>query len=110
MVVTQVQDYIAAGQFRGGEQLIDPQQVTRSGTILVTLEPLYEGGLAGVTPGSSCIANAYSSNHERLASEEIGAMRRFVLHAVDAVAVVHAMILRIQALILPIQTLVFSGH
>jgi multidrug resistance efflux pump len=29
MVVTDVQDYIAAGQFRGGEQLIDPQQVTR---------------------------------------------------------------------------------
>ena len=27
MVVTGVQDFIAAGQFRGGEQLIDPQQV-----------------------------------------------------------------------------------
>src|SRR5205814_7995814 len=34
MVVTGVQDYIAAGQFRGGEQLIDPQQVTRPGTLL----------------------------------------------------------------------------
>ena len=52
MVVTQVQDFIAAGQFRGGEQLIDPQQVVRPGTILVFLEPLYEGGLDGVTPGS----------------------------------------------------------
>ena len=49
MVVTDVQDFIAAGQFRGGEQLIDPQQVTRPGTILVFLEPLYEGGLDGVT-------------------------------------------------------------
>jgi hypothetical protein len=29
---------------------------------------------------------------------------------VDAVWLVHAMILRIQALVLPIQTLVFSGH
>ena len=29
MVVTGVQDYIAAGQFRGGEQLIDAQQVGR---------------------------------------------------------------------------------
>ena len=29
-----VQDYIAAGQFRGGEQLIDAQQVTRPGTLL----------------------------------------------------------------------------
>src|SRR6201989_3566898 len=45
MVVTSVQDYIAAGQFRGGEQLIDPQQVARPGTLLVFLEPLYAGGL-----------------------------------------------------------------
>ncbi len=72
MVVTGVQDYIAAGQFRGGEQLIDAQQVTRPGTILVFLEPLYEGGLDGVTPGSSCIANAYTSNHELIASGNIG--------------------------------------
>src|SRR5918993_1742723 len=110
MVVTQVQDFIAAGQFRGGEQLIDPQQVTRPGTILVFLEPLYPGGLDGVTPGSSCIANAYSSNHDKLESKDISAVRRFVLHAVDAVGLVHAMILRIQALVLPIKTLVFSGH
>ena len=60
MVVTGVQDFIAAGQIRSGEQLFDPQQVTRPGTILVFLEPLYEGGLDGVSPGSSCIANAYT--------------------------------------------------
>ena len=110
MVVTGVQDFIAAGQFRGGEQLVDPQQVTRPGTILVFLEPLYAGGLDGVTPGSSCIANAYSSNHDLLQSKDIGSVKRFVLHAVDAVGLVHAMILRIQALVLPIKTLVFSGH
>ena len=68
MVVTGVQDFIAAGQFRGGEQLIDAQQVVRPGTILVFLEPLYAGGLDGVTPGSSCIANAYTSNHDLIAS------------------------------------------
>ena len=109
MVVTEVQDFIAAGQFRGGEQLIDAQQVVQPGTILVILEPLYEGGLDDVTPGSSCIANAYTSNHDLLASKDIGT-RRFALHAVDAVGLVHAMILRIQALLLPIKTLVFSGH
>src|SRR5687767_859585 len=102
MVVTSVQDYIAAGQFRGGEQLVDPQQVTRPGTILVFLEPLYEGGLDGVLPGSSCIANAYTSNHDVIASKDISTTRRIVLHAVDAVGLVHAMILRIQALVLPI--------
>jgi multidrug resistance efflux pump len=110
MVVTQVQDYIAAGQFRGGEQLVDPQQVMRPGTILVFLEPLYEGGLEGVTPGSSCIANAYTSNHDLIDSGQVSATRGLVLHAVDAVGLVHAMILRIQALVLPIQTLVFGGH
>jgi multidrug resistance efflux pump len=110
MVVTGVQDYIAAGQFRGGEQLIDPQQVTRPGTLLVFLEPLYQGGLDDITPGSSCIANAYSSNHDLIASGDIGAMRRVVLHTVDALALVHALILRLQALVLPFKTLVFSGH
>ena len=110
MVVTGVQDYIAAGQFRGGEQLVDAQQIKQPGTILTTLEPLYEGGLDGVTPGSSCIANAYSSNHELLASKNVGFFRSIGLHVVDTVAVVHAMLLRIQALLLPIQTLVFGGH
>ena len=110
MVVVQVQDYIAAGQFRGGEQLLEAQTVARPGTILAFLEPLYEGGLEGVTPGSSCIANAYTSNHELLASKDIGFFRRIGLHLVDTVGIVHAMLLRIQALLLPIQTLVFSGH
>jgi multidrug resistance efflux pump len=110
MVVTAVQDAIAAGQFRGGEQLIDVRQTAKPGTIFVVLEPLYPGGLEGVTPGSSCIANAYTSNHELLASKDIGTLRRFGLHAVDAVGLVHAMLLRIQALLLPIRELVFSGH
>jgi multidrug resistance efflux pump len=109
MVVTGVQDYIAAGQVRSGEQLIDVQQVVRPGSILVYLEPLYEGGLDGVTPGSSCIANAYTSSHDLIALGKVGAIRSFVLHAVDAVGLVHALILRIQALVYPIQTLVFSG-
>ena len=110
MVVTDVQEFIAAGQFRGGEQLIDPQQVTRPGTLLTYLEPLYPGGLDGVTPGSSCIANAYSSNHDLIASKETGFFRGIVLHAVDALGLVHAIILRLQALILPFKILVFSGH
>jgi multidrug resistance efflux pump len=110
MVVTGVQDFIAAGQVRSGEQLIDAQQVVRPGSILVTLEPLYEGGLSGVTPGSSCIANAYSSNHDLIESGRIGTVHSLALHGVDAVGLVHAMILRMQAIVLPIQTLVFAGH
>lgn len=110
MVVTGVQDFIAAGQFRGGEQLIDPQAVTRPGTLLVYLEPLYEGGLDGVTPGSTCIANAYSNNHDVIVAPGTGTLKAFALHAVDATAIVHAMLLRVQALVMPIQTLVLTGH
>jgi multidrug resistance efflux pump len=109
MVVTSVQDYIAAGQFRGGELLVEAQQVQAPGTILAFLEPLYKGGLDGVTPGSSCLVNAYTSNHDRIDSKETGAFKKIVLHAVDAVGIVHAMLLRIQALLLPIKTLVLSG-
>jgi hypothetical protein len=110
MVVIQVQDYIAAGQVRGGDQLLDAQQLTRPGTLLVFLEPLFEGGLDGVTPGSSCVANAYSSNHEKLASPNLGFGQRLALHAVDTLGIVHAAILRIQTIMLPIQTLVLGGH
>ncbi len=110
MVVTGVQDYIASGQVRAGEQLLDAQQATRPGTLLVFLEPLYEGGLDGVTPGSNCIANAYTNNHDRLEKEELGILTRLYLHMVDVVGVVHAIILRAQALLFPIKTLVFGGH
>jgi multidrug resistance efflux pump len=110
MVVTGVQDYIAAGQFRGGEQLLEATQVTKPGTLLVFLEPLYKGGLDDVTPGSSCIANAYSNNHDIIVAKDTGTLRGIALHVVDALALVHALILRLQALVLPFQTLVFSGH
>jgi multidrug resistance efflux pump len=109
MVVTGVQDFIAAGQFRGGEQLIDAS-AAKPGTILVFLEPLEKDGLANVTAGSSCIVNAYTSNHEVISSKDTGALKGFALHAIDTVGLVHAMLLRIQALLLPIQTLVLSGH
>jgi len=105
-----VQDYIAAGQFRGGEQLVEAQQVAKPGTLLAFLEPLYKGGLDGVTPGSSCIANAYSNNHDIIVAKDTGALKAVALHVVDALGLVHALILRLQALVLPFQTLVFGGH
>lgn len=110
LVVTGVQDYIAAGQFRSGEQLVDPQSLRQPGTILVFLEPLYKGGLEGVTPGSSCIVNAYTSNHDLITDPRTGALKGFALHVVDATGLVHALLLRIQALLLPVKTLVLGGH
>ncbi|MCS3927916.1 multidrug resistance efflux pump [Bradyrhizobium elkanii] len=110
MVITTVQDYIAAGQFQGGQQLLEAQNAVKPGTILVFLEPLYKGGLEGVTPGSSCIVNAYTSNHEEISAKDTPTSRKIALHVVDGVGLVHALLLRIQALLLPIQTLVLSGH
>ena len=110
MVVTRVQDYIAAGQVQAADRLIDAQQVTQPGTITVFLEPIYKGGLDGVAPGSSCIANAYTNNHELLARGDIGLGSWVYAHVVDAVSIVHAMILRIHALLAPIQILVLGGH
>lgn len=110
MVVTRVQDYIAAGQFRTSDRLVDLQQMSQPGTITVFLEPMYAGGLDGVLPGSSCFANAYSNNHELLQSSDIGFGTWLYLHMVDTVSVVHAIMLRLQALRLPITLLVLSGH
>ncbi|RWB98909.1 MAG: HlyD family secretion protein [Mesorhizobium sp.] len=110
MVVTEVQDLIATGQVRASDQLIDAQQVVRPGTITVFLEPLFQGGFEGVPPGSSCIANAYTNNHDRLSEEGLSTSKWLFFHVIDTVGVVHAVILRIQALLLPVQTLVLSGH
>ena len=43
-------------------------------------------------------------------AKDTGTMHGFALHALDALALVHALILRLQALVLPFKTLVFSGH
>ncbi len=110
MVVTEVQDVIAGGQVRASDQLVDVQQLSRPGTITATLEPLYENGFGNVPPGSNCIANAYTSNHEELAAGTAGPLRSAFLHAVDATGLVHAVILRIQAIMMPVQVLVLGGH
>ncbi|MDR6668956.1 biotin/lipoyl-binding protein [Rhizobium sp. 1399] len=110
LVVTEVQDVIAAGQLRPTDQLIDVQQLARPGTLTVFLQPLFPGGLDDVPPGSNCIANAYTNNHDALADPNIGTLKWIGLHVIDTVGVVHAMILRMQALLLPVQTLVLTGH
>ena len=110
LVVTDVQDVIASGQVRASDQLIDVTQISQPGTLTVVLEPLYPGVLEDIPPGSSCIANAYTNSHDELESPDISTARWAYLHVVDAVGLVHAMILRMQALMLPVQTLVLGGH
>jgi multidrug resistance efflux pump len=110
VVVTEVQDVIANGQVRPTDRLFDVQEFAQSGTITALLEPLYAGQLAALPQGASCIANVYTSNHERLSSGDVGMLQRIGLHLIDTVGVVHAMLLRMQALLLPVKTLVLSGH
>ncbi|MGI9313815.1 MAG: HlyD family secretion protein [Halieaceae bacterium] len=110
MIVTRVQPVVAAGQLKPSDVLLDAQQRARPGTLTVVMEPLYEGGLSDVMPGSKCIANAYTSNHELLEEGDLGFGETLFLHMVDTVGVIHAIILRMQALLMPVQMLVFGGH
>ncbi|MEM7693311.1 MAG: HlyD family secretion protein [Pseudomonadota bacterium] len=109
MVVVAVQDVIAGGQIRPGDQLADVQNAGAPGTILVSLEPLYSNGLDGVPPGSRCVANAYTTTHEALQGD-VGLLRAIGLHAVEATGAVHAAILRIHTILFPVEALVISGH
>jgi len=110
LVVTRVQDVIAAGQIQQTNQLTDLQKIGPPGSVTAFLDPLYPGVLDDVPPGSSCIANVYSNNHEQIESKDTGTLKRIYLHIVDTVALVHALILRMQAILLPVKVLVFGGH
>jgi hypothetical protein len=109
-VVTEVQPVIASGQVKPTDTLIDVQQMGRPGSITVIMEPLYAGQLDSLPQGGNCIANLYTNNHEALQDPDIGFWRSLGLHAIDTVGLVHAIILRLQALVIPFQALVFSGH
>lgn len=110
MVIVGVQDVISSGQFRPSDQLIDPTNNHRAGGITVSMEPLYEGGIDHLPPGSTCIVNAYTSNHDKLEDPNLSTGRRIFLHVIDTIGVVHAAGLRLRMLLLPVTTLVFSGH
>lgn len=110
MVIVDVQDVIAAGQIRPSDRLVDVQPQAAAGSIVAFLEPIYPGQTDDIPPGSRCTANAYTSNHARLQEDtSLGAFHRVFLHVVDTVGVIHAAGLRIRALLLPLQTLVFAG-
>jgi multidrug resistance efflux pump len=110
MVVSHVFEVIPSGQLRPSDTLIDAQDRARPGTLGVLMQPLYPNGMDGVIPGTKCIANAYSNHHALLASGQVSGMEAVFLHVVDTVGLVHAIILRIQALMLPVKSLVFGGH
>lgn len=109
MRVVDVQDAIAAGQFRPSDDLLDVADRVRNGTLTVRMAPLFEGHADAIPPGSLCVANAYTVNHDRLDDPDLGGVQRLWLHTVDTVGIMHAVILRMQVFLLPVRTLVFSG-
>jgi multidrug resistance efflux pump len=110
MVVTDVQDVISTGQFRPSDQLLDPlERQGRPGSLTVRLEPLFEGQADAIPPGSACVANAYTSFHDRLDDPDLGFWTRLGLHGVETVGIVHAILLRSQTLLLPVRSLVLTG-
>jgi multidrug resistance efflux pump len=110
MVIVDVQDVIASGQLRPSDQLVDAPSTSAPGSIVAFLEPIYPGQTDDIPPGSRCLANAYTSNHDRLDDPDLGIGQRMFLHVVDTVGLIHAAGLRLRAILMPLQTLVFTGH
>ncbi|MDV7142873.1 biotin/lipoyl-binding protein [Tropicimonas sp. TH_r6] len=108
--VQAVPTVLAAGQFRPTDQLIDVQDRARPATVPVLVEEVFEGSTDRIAPGSKCILNLYTDNHDKLENEEVGFWEGLYLHMVDTVGLVHALILRIQTMMLPINGLVLTGH
>ena len=82
MVVTNVQDYIAAGQFRGGEQLIEAQQLRVRVPFSFHGADL-QGRARGRDTWQQSHRDAYTSNHELISSGKIGSFKSVALHVVD---------------------------
>lgn len=109
MVITEFQEVISSGQLRQSDILVDAGNVTQPGTVLVYMEPMFKGGTDGILPGSTCFANAYSNHHEQLTEPGISTQRWLALEVIDTVGLVHAILLRLQVMIVPVTSLVFSG-
>lgn len=111
MVIVDVQDVIATGQFRPSDRLFDIQQLPPPGSVTAYMEPLYEGLTDDIPPGSRCVAVAYTSFHHELETDDtLGFGRRAFYHMVETIGVVHAAGLRLRSIMMPYSQLVFSGH
>lgn len=109
MVVTEIQGAIAGGLLRPSDQLIDIRDRARPGTGMAVMEPLFDGHAEAVLPGSTCLGVAYTSRAREIAAGEITGLRAFVTALVDGMGIANAFVLRIQAILLPVKVLVFTG-
>jgi len=108
MRVTAVQETIATGQIRPTDQIVDLQERVVPGTVLAFLEPLFEVNRAAeIPPGSTCLGVAYSDHSQRIASGEITGLGATLYPIVDMMGFAGAIVIRAQAILLPIRTIVF---
>ncbi len=108
MVVDDVQGAIAAGQFRPGDALLDQQDRARPGTVTAFLAPIFPEHLDSIPPGSACVGVAYTSRAKEIDAGEITGLPAFVAKIVDGMGIANAIVLRAQAILLPVKTLVFN--
>ena len=108
MVVTEIQGAISTGQLRPSDQLIDLQDRARPGTIMVVLEPVFAGHTDAIPPGSTCVGVAYTSRAAEMEAGEITGFSALIATIVDGMGIANAIVIRAQALMLPIRILVFS--
>ncbi|NOD75663.1 MULTISPECIES: HlyD family secretion protein [unclassified Ruegeria] len=108
MVVDDVQDAIAAGQFRPGDALLDQQDRARPGTVTAFLAPVFPQHLESIPPGSACVGVAYTSRAKEIDAGEITGLSAFIARIVDGMGIANAIVLRAQAILLPVKTLVFN--
>ncbi|MCA0928287.1 HlyD family secretion protein [Ruegeria profundi] len=108
MVVDEVQGAIAAGQFRPGDTLVDQQDRARPGTVTAFLAPVFPAHLDQIPPGSACVGVAYSNRSQQLKSGEITGFSAFLTRIVDGMGIANAIVLRAQAILLPVKSLVFN--
>ncbi len=107
MLITDIQDAITTGQLRPTDQLIDVQDRLRAGTVMVMLEPIFKGHANAIPRGSNCTGVAYTSHAKQIAAGEISGLSAFALRLVDSMGIANAIVIRAQALLLPIRAIVF---
>ncbi|MEP1931358.1 MAG: biotin/lipoyl-binding protein [Hoeflea sp.] len=108
MVIDEVQEAIAAGQFRPGDALLDQQDRARPGTVTALLKPVFPKHLEGVPLGSACAGVAYSNRAEKIETGAISGISAVVARIVDGMGIANAIVVRVQAILLPVKALVFS--
>ena len=93
---------------QGSADVLERVELEKGKSVVLATD--FEVGRVAVGDPSRAGAVVMDGRTIQIVAKETGVLKAFALHAVDALGLVHALILRLQALVLPFQTLVFGGH